>query len=106
VDGLPAFNGKVEGSRPSRCTKLFIMENLTVLFLHTQHRAQSHQFIVGDDGLVDYHSNRIIPRECFDRFLIDYPMFNVIRAEVCQRISTPDGPKEYIWVNIERYKGG
>jgi hypothetical protein len=81
------------------------MENLTVLFLHTQHRAQSHQFIVGDDGLVDYHSNRIIPRECFELFLVDYPMFNVIRAEVCQRISTPDGPKEYKWVNIERYRG-
>lgn len=81
------------------------MENLTVLFLHTQHRAQSHQFVVGEDGLVDYNSSRITPRECFDRFLVDYPMFNVLRAEVCQRISTPDGPKEYTWVDIERYRG-
>jgi hypothetical protein len=80
------------------------MENLTVLFFHTQYRAQSHQFIIGDDGLVNYGSIRITPRECFERFLVDYPMFNVLRAEVCQRISTPDGPKEYRWVDIDRYR--
>lgn len=82
------------------------MENLIVLFLHTQHRAQSHQFIVGDDGLVEYHSNRISPIECFESFLVDYPMFNVIRAEVCQRLPNPDGPKEYKWLELEIYRGG
>ena len=81
------------------------MENLTVLFLHTQYRAQSHQFIVGEDGLVNYNSIRIAPRDCFQLFLVDYPMFNVIRAEICQRISTPDGPKEYKWVELEKYRG-
>ena len=80
------------------------MENLTVLFLHTQHRAQSHQFIVGDDGLVEYHSSRITPSECVSNFLIDYPMFNVLRAEVCQRISTPEGPKDYKWVDVQRFR--
>lgn len=82
------------------------MENLTVLFLHTQHRAQSHQFLLDEDGLVEYNSTRITPRECFDRFLVDYPMFNVLRAEVCQRISTPDALKDYMWVEIEKYRGG
>jgi hypothetical protein len=53
----------------------------------------------------DFGIRKLTPKECFDRFLVDYPMFNVLRAEVCQRISTPDGPKEYRWVDIERYRG-
>jgi hypothetical protein len=82
-----------------------IMENLTVLFLHTQHRAQSHQFTLGEDGLVEYNSERITPRECFNRFLVDYPMFNVVRADVYERVSTPDAVKDYKWVEIEVYRG-
>lgn len=81
------------------------MENLTVLFLHTQHRAQSHQFMVDSDGLVTYNSVRLTPIECFNRFIIDYPMFNVLRAEVCQRIITPNGPKDYNWVTLELFRG-
>lgn len=81
------------------------MENLTVLFLHTQHRAQSHQFILGEDGLVEYNSERIAPRECYNRFLVDYPMFNVVRADIYQRISTPDGLKDYKWEEVEVFKG-
>jgi hypothetical protein len=81
------------------------MEDLTILFLHTKWRAQSHQFIVDDDGLIQYGSHRLKPLECYNRFIIDYPMFNVLRTEVCQKIPTPGEEKDYRWVTLELLKG-
>ena len=80
------------------------MEELTILFIHTQWRAQSHQWVVGDDGLVEYRGERVLPQIVHDRFPIDYPMFNVLRTEVCRRINVSDGHRPYAWVDVERFQ--
>lgn len=78
------------------------MQNLTVFFIFTPWR-QSHKWEVGEDGLVDYNGSRISPREAYQRFQIDYPMFEINRAEVCERIDSPDGPRDYTWISLERF---
>lgn len=78
------------------------MENLTQLFIHTPWR-QAHKWDIGDDGLCEYNESRLTPREVYERFIVDFPMFKVLRAEVCSRIDNPDGPRDYRWVSLERF---
>jgi len=78
------------------------MEELTQLFINTRWR-QAHKWDVGDDGLVEYHDERIQPSELVSRFIIEFPMFDVIRAETCRRENVTDGPKAYRWVTLERF---
>lgn len=69
----------------------------------TPHR-NSHKWDVGPDGLVEYGEVRITPREALERFLVEYPMFTVIRADVCQRLTQPSDVtgRDYTWVELER----
>jgi len=80
------------------------MEHLTQLFIHTPWR-QAHKWDINGDGLVEYNDELLSPVEVYHRFLVDYPMFNVLRAEVYQRIITPNGPKDYNWVTVELFRG-
>jgi hypothetical protein len=84
------------------------METLTLLFIHTAWRVQSHQWSVNDDGLVEYRGQLIEPREAYNRFLVDYPMFKVVRAEVCTRVENnePDTIHQYRWITLELFQGG
>jgi hypothetical protein len=74
---------------------------MTRFFIHTRWRAQSHQWDVVD-GMVEYRGEITTPREVCERFPSDYPMFEVMRAEVCERIDV-DGPRPYSWVEVERF---
>jgi hypothetical protein len=84
------------------------METLTLLFIHTAWRAQSHQWSVNDDGLVEYRGQLVEPREVYERFPIDYPMFQICRVEVCRRTTNPDpnAAKPYVWETLELFQGG
>lgn len=62
---------------------------------------QSHKWDVVD-GLVNYNGSMIEPREALQRFLVELPMFKVIRADVCRRRDIPNGEKSYTWDEIER----
>ena len=75
----------------------------TVLFIYTRW-IPSHQWVVGDDGLVDYRGERIPPSEVPSRFIVDYPMFDVLRAEVCSRINTGEEVRHpYRWIDVEGF---
>ena len=78
------------------------MQELTQLYIYTSW-IPSHKWDVGDDGLVAYRDSRIPPSEVPLRFIIDYPMFNIIRAEVCQRINVEGGERPYAWIDVERF---
>lgn len=78
------------------------MEEIRVFFIVTPWR-QAHKWAVGDDGLIEYRDERITPREASERFPTDYPMFSVLRAEVCLRVANPDGPRAYRWIEEERF---
>jgi len=82
------------------------MEEVTILFIHTAYRVQSHQWILNENGLVLYKEEEIQPSEVYPRFIIDYPMFKVCRVEVCKRITNTDleSEKAYRWVSLERFK--
>jgi hypothetical protein len=60
---------------------------------------------VGADGLVDYDGYRMSPKDALSKFLVDYPMFVVLRAEVCERLDKPNPVvgTSYTWVEIERF---
>jgi hypothetical protein len=72
---------------------------MTRLFLHTRWR-QSHKWDVVD-GMVNYGDRLITPREAYESFLVDFPMFDVLRAEVCERLDV-EGPRSYRWITLER----
>jgi hypothetical protein len=79
------------------------MEELTQFFIHTPWR-MAHRWDIGDDGLIEYGNNRITPREVYNNFIIDYPMFKILRAEVStriERVSNTGHP--YSWVTVERF---
>lgn len=80
------------------------MEDLTLFSICTPHRI-SHKWEVGEDGLVEYDDERITPREAFERFPVDYPMFTMIRADVCRRLDqhNPLTNTSYTWVELERF---
>ena len=78
------------------------MERTVVLFIHTPWR-QAHKWPVDHDGLVDFDGHQLSPKDAVDRFLVDYPMFTVLRADVCERIDNPDGARPYRWIQIERF---
>lgn len=80
------------------------MEQLTQLFISTPWRV-SHKWEVGEDGLVEYRGNRVTPRFVYENFENDYPMFTIVRAEVCTRLINPDPEAErpYMWVTDERF---
>jgi hypothetical protein len=75
---------------------------MITLFIHTRWRAQSHKWDVNSDGMVEYDGRLLTPREVYENFLIDYPMFDVLRVEVCQRFDDGEGPRPYRWVSLER----
>lgn len=79
------------------------MQELTVLFIHTAYRVQSHQWVVNEDGLVSYNEELIQPNEVFPRFIVNYPMFKVCRVEVCKRIETPDEARNFAWITLDRF---
>jgi hypothetical protein len=62
---------------------------------------QSHKWEVVD-GLVDFGGDKIEPSEALDRFLVEYSMFKVIRADISRRTDVPNGDKSYTWNEIER----
>jgi hypothetical protein len=77
------------------------MENLTQLFIHTPWR-QAHRWDINLDGLVEYNDELLSPAEVYQRFIVDYPMFKVLRAEVSKRIDVEDSHRPYRWVTLER----
>ena len=80
------------------------MEEITTFFIYTPW-IPAHKFNVDSDGLVEYRGNLTTPRDVFENFEIDYPMFTIVRAEVCRRIMNPDPEAErpYMWVDVERF---
>jgi len=80
------------------------MEDLTLFSICTPHRT-SHKWPVGEDGLVDYRDERITPREVFERFTTDYPMFTMIRSDVSKRLDqhNPVTNTSYTWIVLERF---
>ena len=81
------------------------MEELTTFFIYTAW-IPSHKWNVDSNGLIDYNGNLVTPREVFENFETDYPMFRIIRAETCRRINNPDPEAErpYMWVSLERFQ--
>ena len=81
------------------------MEELTTFFIYTAW-IPSHKWDVDSNGLIDYNGSLISPRELYGRFEADYPMFTIIRAEVCRRIinSNPEAERPYMWVDVERFQ--
>ena len=77
------------------------MENLTQLFIHTPWR-QAHRWDIDENGLVDYDGVILTPREAYEDFKINYTMFDILCAEVCERITIEDSEKPYRWVTLER----
>jgi len=75
---------------------------MTQLFIYTPHRP-SHRWDVGEDGLVEYRDQRVLPRFVYENFEIDYPMFKILRAEICSRINVEGQERPYAWVDIERF---
>ena len=62
---------------------------------------QSHKWeVVG--GLVDFDGDMITPNEALERFLVEYPMFKVLRADISKRIPVQNGVYSYTWIEIER----
>ena len=80
------------------------MEELTQLFICTAWRP-SHRWTVDEDGLVEYEGQRVEPRYVYENFENDFPMFKIIRAEICKRTINPDpdSQRPYTWVEIERF---
>ena len=80
------------------------MDDLTLFSISTPHRT-AHKWEVGEDGLVEYRDERITPREVFERFPVDYPMFTMRRADVCKRLDQPNPVTRtsYTWIELERY---
>lgn len=78
------------------------MNDLTQLNIYTPHRS-SHRWIIGDDGLVDYRDNRVLPRFVYENFEIDFPMFTILRAEVCERVTVEGESRPYTWIQVERF---
>ena len=81
------------------------MEEITTFFIYTPWRT-SHKFPVNSDGLVEYRDRLTTPREIYENFEVDYPMFEIVRAEVCRRVNNPDPEAErpYMWEDVERFQ--
>jgi hypothetical protein len=78
------------------------MKRMRVLFILTPWR-QAHRWELNEDGLVLYQDEWVTPREVAGRFVEDFPMFNVIKAEVCERIDNEEGDRPFRWVDLERF---
>ena len=81
-------------------TKLIEVEEYILFSICTPHR-QSHKWEV-IDGLVDFDGDMITPSEALERFLVEYSMFTVVRADVSRRRMIPNGVYAYTWDEIER----
>lgn len=79
------------------------MEDISVLFIHTAYRVQSHQWVLNENGMVMYEGEETPPSEVYPRFIVDYPMFKVCRVEVCRKINTPDAARDFAWITLERF---
>ena len=77
------------------------MEELTLFSICTPWR-QAHKWDVNEDGLVNFDGSMITPREALERFLVEYPMFKVLRADVCKRTPEQNGIYSYTWTELER----
>ncbi len=76
------------------------MEEYILFSICTPHR-QSHKWEVVD-GLVDFFGDMITPNEALQRFLVEYTMFTVWRADISRRRNIPNGEYSYTWDEIER----
>ena len=77
------------------------MEEYILFSICTPHR-QSHKWEVNESGLVDFDGDMITPREALERFLVEYSMFTVWRADISRRRDIPNGEHSYTWDEIER----
>lgn len=77
------------------------MDELLLFSICTPHR-QAHKWEINAEGLVDFFGNMITPHEAFERFLVEYPMFKVIRADITKRLDVPNGEYAYTWIDVER----
>lgn len=76
--------------------------DITVLFICTRW-IPSQKWIVNDDGLCDYKGEMITPTELCNRFVVENPNLDVIRAEVCSRTTNKNGGRPYSWTQVERF---
>lgn len=77
------------------------MEDYILFIIHTTHR-NSHKWEVGEDGLINFYGDMITPKEAVERFLVEYKMFKVIRADIWVRTNVPNGRYSYTWTEVER----
>lgn len=78
------------------------MEEYILFAIHTKYR-QAHKWQVNEEGLVDFFGDMITPREAYERFIVEYPMFTVLRADVSVRTNVPNGIYSYTWTEVERF---
>ena len=78
------------------------MEEHVLFSIHTLH-IPSHKWVLNDEGLVDFRGDLITPREAFERFIVEYPMFTIARADVSVRTMVPNGIYSYTWREVERF---
>jgi hypothetical protein len=77
---------------------------MRVLLITTRWLANSHRFLLNEDGLVEYHEECIQPYECATRFVRDYEgIFDVLRAAVNERTVSDNIDKPYRWEESERF---
>lgn len=77
------------------------MEQLIQLFIHTPWR-QAHKWDMVEDGLFSYDGINLTASEIYSDFKRKYTMFNILCAEVCERITIGDSEKPYKWITLER----
>jgi hypothetical protein len=77
------------------------MEDYVLFSICTAWRS-AHKWAVNEEGLIDFHGSMITPSEALERFLIEYPMFRVLRADIWKRTSVSNGRFSYTWTEIER----
>lgn len=80
------------------------LTEISVLFINTQWRGESHKWTLNDDGLVAYNGLLVQPDYVVDNFNKDYPMFTTCGIEICKRIINNSSEKPFKWVSIKKYK--
>lgn len=62
----------------------------------------SHKYLV-IDGVAHYRDRFMTPREAYEAFLIELPMFEVMSAEIIHRVPDDTAPRGYRWTTLERF---
>ena len=78
------------------------MEEHILFSIHTLH-TPAHKWVLNNEGLVDFFGDMITPREAFERFNIEYPMFTAVRADISVRTMVQNGVYAYTWKEVERF---